>query len=122
MENYKYKVGDSVWIKGTIQDIDRDDDDNPYEVSFDENGDSRWFDDASLIGANDSDAPLVPGTIVRLKNDEHRFGKLVAITRGVATVDWAPGEDDPILSNPKISQLLPATAEEEAKFNASNRS
>jgi len=45
----KYKVGDTVYAKGKIKEIDSGDDCLPYRVNFDGNGISSWLSEDSIL-------------------------------------------------------------------------
>ena len=51
--NYKFKVGDVVYIRGNVTDVDKDDDDLTYLVDLDSGGEEEWFNEKYLLNQLD---------------------------------------------------------------------
>lgn len=111
-EELKYKIGDEILIRAKITDIDKDDDDNPY-LADDGNGLESWISEASIVSTEAGDAPIEPGVWVRAKTGATVPGKVIAIRKGFAWVDWNPSsEDDTNVSSRQINLLVRLTEKE----------
>ena len=118
MDLYKFQEGDEVQMRvmGTVEEIDRDDDENPYLFKFEMGGDtqSHWVSEAELLGvADDSTRPIIPGDYVRTKGNR-TVGVVKSLSKGQAGVDWAPFSPDEIANAWHNVTVLIAVTEEEA--------
>lgn len=118
MDLYKFQEGDEVQMRvmGTIEEIDRDDDENPYLFKFEMGGDeqSHWVSEAELMGvADDSTRPIIPGDYVRTKGNR-TIGIVKSLSKGQAGVDWAPFDPDAIANGWHNVTVLAAVPEDEA--------
>lgn len=93
----KFDEGDEVILKitGTVQQID--DDDDTVLVTFEGAADSMWFDETSLAHIDeDSEDPLRVTDFVRQRGGnekQSRIGKIKAIHKGQAWIDWSADEE-----------------------------
>lgn len=116
MTELRFKVGDEVRLIGlTVTEIDPDSEDERYLIADEHGLIDRWVGEEQIAGSTDSDDPIVPGTFVVRRTQPGRVGKVVAVKKGEAWIDWAPSEPDTVANSASQLHTIRKLTEKEVR-------
>jgi hypothetical protein len=108
----KYKAGDEFFVKMKVTDTDPSDSEDTYLLEGPDGKFEQWVSEEFLDSTNEGEEAIGPGCWVRPRSGSG-VGKVIAIRKGMAWVDWNPNaDDDTAVTSRPIGLLIRLTAEE----------